>query len=303
MRLVDHVFAEFLCDGQSQTDILCMMEMYGLIAKFTPEDSKKAPTPAAVKYFVPAQLCSCPVTDLDTSPTDICPLFINFSDGFLPHGLFPQLVSRFISACPTLGCRDEPNLFQNLVRFILGESDLFLICKQSYVKVILQNKEQDVGLASQVRELLESILRSLSRDFVCLRNMRYEFCVTCPSCCDSNKVCTKHKVQSCAFIDCIHFLPISDDGRLICKRTFGARSRVTISGLEEWRGFSKKVIVLMTYQIILGNASKRVKEKERRDWGERKRHIPSFFHFCVLYLLSFLIFVGHAGNKKMKFRV
>ena len=252
MRLVDHVFAEFLCDGQSQTDILCMMEMYGLIAKFTPEDSKKAPTPAAVKYFVPAQLCSCPVTDLDTSPTDICPLFINFSDGFLPHGLFPQLVSRFISACPTLGCRDEPNLFQNLVRFILGESDLFLICKQSYVKVILQNKEQDVGLASQVRELLESILRSLSRDFVCLRNMRYEFCVTCPSCCDSNKVCTKHKVQSCAFIDCIHFLPISDDGKLICRKTFGSRSRVEVHGLEEWRGLSKKVIklILTSYSLL-----------------------------------------------------
>ena len=291
MRLVDHVFAEFLCDGQSQTDILCMMEMYGLIAKFTPEDSKKSPTPS-VKYFVPAQLCSCPVTDLDTSPTDICPLFINFSDGFLPHGLFPQLVSRFISACPTLGCRDEPNLFQNLVRFILGESDLFLICKQSYVKVILQNKEQDVGLASQVRELLESILCSLSRDFACLRNMRYEFCVTCPSCCNLNKVCTKHKVQSCAFMDCIHFLPISDDGKLICKRTFGARSRVTVSGLEEWRGFSEKVIVLMTYQIILGNASKLVKEKGRRDWGERKRYISSFFHLRVLRLLSFLIFLA-----------
>ena len=251
MRLVDHVFAEFLCDGQSQTDILCMMEMYGLIAKFTPEDSKKAPTSAAVKYFVPAQLCSCPVTDLDTSPTDICPLFINFSDGFLPHGLFPQLVSRFISACPTLGCRDEPNLFQNLVRFILGESDLFLICKQSYVKVILQNKEQDVGLPSQVRELLESILRSLSRDFVCLRNMRYEFCVTCPSCCDSNKVCTKHKVQSCAFIDCIHFLPISDDRKLICRKTFGSRSRVEVHGLEEWRGLSKKVIKLILTSFSL----------------------------------------------------
>ncbi|KAJ7370243.1 hypothetical protein OS493_033589 [Desmophyllum pertusum] len=74
MRLVDHVFAEFLCDGQSQSDILYMMEMYGLIARFTPESAgkdspesagKDSPESAgkdspAVKYFVPAQLCSCP---------------------------------------------------------------------------------------------------------------------------------------------------------------------------------------------------------------------------------------------------
>ena len=242
MRLVEHVFTEFLCDGQSQTDILCMMEMYGLIAKFTPENAEKSPS--AVKYFVPAQLCSCPETELDTSPTGVCPLYINFPDGFLPHGLFPQLVSRFISVCPALGCRDEPNLFQNLVRFILGGSDLFLICKQSFLKVILQNKEEDVGLAAQVRERLESILCSLSRDFACLRNMRYEFCVICPSCSHSSKACTKHKVQSCTHSDCVHFLPISDDGKLICRKTFGARSRVEVSGLEEWRGVSKKVIIL-----------------------------------------------------------
>lgn len=238
MRLVEHVFTEFLCDGQSQTDILCMMEMYGLIAKFTPENAEKSPS--AVKYFVPAQLCSCPETELDTAPTGVCPLYINFPDGFLPHGLFPQLVSRFISVCPALGCRDEPNLFQNLVRFILGGSDLFLICKQSFLKVILQNKEEDVGLAAQVRERLESILCSLSRDFACLRNMRYEFCVICPSCSHSSKACTKHKVQSCTHSDCVHFLPISHDGKLICRKTFGARSRVEVSGLKEWRGFSKK---------------------------------------------------------------
>lgn len=241
MRLVDHVFAEFLCDGQSQSDILCMMEMYGLIARFTPEGAAGKDSPA-VKYFVPAQLCSCPETELDTTCSGICPLYINFPDGFLPHGLFPQLVSRFISVCPELGCKDEPNLFQNLARFILGQTDLFLIGKQSFVKVILQTKESDEGdgLAVLVRERLESILSSLSNDFACLRNMSYEFSVACPSC--SDKVCTKHKTQSCTRSDCIHFLPISNDGKLICTKTFGARSRLEIPGLEEWRGSAKKVI-------------------------------------------------------------
>ena len=240
MRLVDHVFAEFLCDGQSQSDILCMMEMYGLIARFTPESTGKESV--AVKYFVPAQLCSCPEIELDTSFTGICSLYIYFPDGFLPHGLFPQLVSRFIAECPTLGCKDEPNLFQNLARFILGQTDLFLICKQSFVEVVLQTKESDNGngLAARVREQLESILSSLSRDFACLRNMCYEFCVACPSC--SAKACAKDKTQSYGHRECIHFLPISNDGKLICTKTFGARSRLDVPGLDEWRGSTKKVI-------------------------------------------------------------
>jgi len=238
MHLVDHVFNEFLCDGQSQSDILSMMEMYGLIARFTPESTDK--DSPAVKYFVPAQLCSCPEIDLDTSFTGICSLYIYFPDGFLPHGLFPQLVSRFIAGCPELGCKDEPNLFQNLARFILGQTDLFLICKQSFVEVVLQTKESDNGngVAALVRERLESILSSLSRDFACLRNMYYELCVACPSC--SAKVGAKHKTQSCAQSDCIHFLPISNDGKLICTKTFGARSRLDVPGLDEWRGSTSK---------------------------------------------------------------
>ena len=239
MRLVDHVFAEFLCDGQSQSDILGMMQMYGLIARFTPESADK--DSQTVKYFVPAQLCSCPEIDMDTASSGICSLYIYFPDGFLPHGLFPQLVSRFIAGCSELGCKDEPNLFQNLARFILDDTDLFLVCKQSFVEVNLQKEKSDSGdgLAALVRERLETILRSLSRDFACLRNMRYEFCVACPSC--SGKVCPRHKTQSCVHGDCIHFLPISKDGKLICKKTFGARSRLDVPGLDEWRGSTRKV--------------------------------------------------------------
>ncbi|KAJ7370244.1 hypothetical protein OS493_033590 [Desmophyllum pertusum] len=57
----------------------------------------------------------------------------------------------------------------------------------------------------------------------------------------SNKVCTKHRTQSCAHSDCTHFLPIANDGKLICTKTFGARSRLEIPGLEEWRGSARKI--------------------------------------------------------------
>lgn len=244
MRLVQHVFAEFLCDGQSQTDILSMMEMYGLIAKFTPKITDSSLSPD-VKYFVPAQLCSCPeLDDLDKLACSICPLYILFPDGFLPHGLFPQLVSRLISICSELGCTEEPNLFRNLVRFMLGGNDLFLICKQSFVKVIIVEKETDQQgneVACKVRERLESVLCNLANDFACLRHMRYEFCVVCPSCSSPSKACTKHRVQLCPLSDCMHFLPISKAGKLICRKTFGASSLVEVPGLEEWRGSSKKI--------------------------------------------------------------
>ena len=36
MELVDHVFADFIQKGLSKQDILDMMELYGLIAKYSP---------------------------------------------------------------------------------------------------------------------------------------------------------------------------------------------------------------------------------------------------------------------------
>mgnify|MGYP001795988494 CR=1 FL=1 len=49
-------------------------------------------TPDA-KYFVPAQLRSSPDKLLDVQPSenDPCSLYVHFLDGFLPHGLFPQV--------------------------------------------------------------------------------------------------------------------------------------------------------------------------------------------------------------------
>lgn len=257
MRLVDHVFSEFLCDGQLQTDILSMMETYGLIAKFTSKNAETTSSPP-VKYFVPAQLCSCPEwSGLDQLVYSIPPLYIHFPDGFLPNGLFPHLVSRLISVCSELGCTEEPNLFQNLVRFILDGSDLFFICKQSFVKVIIAEREadqRDNGLAHKVRECLESILHSLANDFACLRYMRYQFCVMCPACSAAGEARVKHGAQSCSLSDCIHFLPICKEGNLICKKKFGARSRVDIPGLDEWRGSARKVVylgIIMIGEVIL----------------------------------------------------
>ncbi|KAJ7370513.1 hypothetical protein OS493_031795 [Desmophyllum pertusum] len=113
MELVDHVFSRFIQQGIIKEDILDMMEQFGLIAKFSP-------SPADVKYFVPALLSSSPesICKMEPSPTDPCPLYLHFVDGFVPHGLFPQLVARSIRWCgETWPMEHPPTLYQNGARF------------------------------------------------------------------------------------------------------------------------------------------------------------------------------------------
>ncbi|RMX46704.1 hypothetical protein pdam_00015683, partial [Pocillopora damicornis] len=91
MELVDHVFSSFIDQGIIREDILDMMEQFGLIAKFSASLTDE-------KYFVPAQLKSPPeeLCKMEPSSTDPCPLYLIFVHGFVPHGLFLQLVSRSI---------------------------------------------------------------------------------------------------------------------------------------------------------------------------------------------------------------
>lgn len=143
MCLVQYVFVEFLCDGQFQIDIFFMMEMYGLIVKFMFKiiDSFLL---LDVKYFVLVQFCFClELDDFDKFVCSICLFYIFFFDGFFLYGFFLQFVFCLILICLEFGCIEEFNLFCNLVRFMLGGNDLFLICKQFFVKVIIVEKEID----------------------------------------------------------------------------------------------------------------------------------------------------------------
>ncbi|KAJ7326032.1 hypothetical protein OS493_028755 [Desmophyllum pertusum] len=85
MTLADHVFADFIQKGLSMEDILDMMELYGLIAKFS---FLPAVGEHEQRYFVPAQLRSSPsgLCMMEPSNSDPCPLYLHFLDGFVPHG-------------------------------------------------------------------------------------------------------------------------------------------------------------------------------------------------------------------------
>ena len=243
MELVDHVFSNFIDRGIIREDILDMMEQFGLIAKFSASLTDE-------KYFVPAQLKSSPeeLCKMEPSSTDPCPLYLLFVHGFVPHGLFLQLVSRSIRWCSKTWATHQPSLYQNGAWFIIGKDihDFVLICKTGFVKVILRQREvqshQVVGqnsikLAPLVREFLEDTLKNLSQEMTYLRGLRYRLCVACPYCHEgaeeTRRACSDHVKTTCTHKDCFHLIDANEGQPDICKRK-PCNKVEPVSGLKNW---------------------------------------------------------------------
>ena len=238
MKLVDHVFSKFIHQGLVKEDILDMMEQFGLIAKFSA-------SPTDVKYFVPAQLKSPPeeLAKMETSPTDPCPLYLHFVNGFVPHGFFSQFVSRSISWCSKIGSVQPPNLYLDGAWFVVGRQiihDMILICKKKFIRIALkQRTEEAVSVstspetARSVRLFVEDILQDLLKQFQHLGNLRYQFCVACPYCLQGRQVCANHSQAFCTHGDCLHLLEIKKGERLICMKSVTDKV-LTVRGLENW---------------------------------------------------------------------
>lgn len=223
-----------------------MMEQFGLIAKFSP-------TPTNVKYFVPAQLKSSPeaICKLEPSLSDPCPLYLNFVDGFVPHGLFTQLVSRTMSWCCEKWLTPLPNLYQNGAWFGLIEGqviyDLILLCKKSFIKVVLKQRAQDeeVSLASSVevamlvRVFLDDTLQKLSHELPCLSGLQYDLCIACPYC---QQECKNHRQVSCTHEDCLHLLEIKRGQQLICEKNICDKV-LSVQGMEKWLSQRKSQVL------------------------------------------------------------
>ena len=242
MELVDVVFSKFIQQGIVKDDILDMMERFGLIAKFST-------SPSDMKYFVPAQLKTPPkdLCEITPSHSDPCPLYIHFVHGFVPHGLFSQLVSRFIGWCCKTWPLQHPKLYQNGAWFVIGKQihDLIIICKKRFIKIILRQKMQShqvsaeklKELATQVREFVDETLQTLSQELPYLSGLQYELCVACPYCHQvregAGQECANHGRVSCDDEECFHLLKMKEDQSLICMETFCDEVR-TVCGLEKW---------------------------------------------------------------------
>ena len=220
-----------------------MMERYALIAKFSclpPGSSHEQ------RYFVPSQLTSSPsgLYEIKPSQTDPCTLYLHFLDGFVPHGLFPQLLSRFMGWCSQRGPK-PPQLYHNGGRFYIGVQTIFdlnLVCRKRYIKIVLKQRNPALGgqssttiseTAVEVRTFLMSTLQGMSRDLSWLSNLRYELCVACPCCLPSSGQCIKHKSVCCSHDDCLHLLKVVPEEALICPKSL-SEEIIQVDGLEKW---------------------------------------------------------------------
>ena len=265
MALVDHVFAEYIQKGLSKQDILEMMELYGLIAKFSCISSASE---HEQRYFVPAQLRSSPsgLCEIKPSESDPCILYIHFLDGFVPHGLFPQVLSRCIGWCSEHGLKQTPQLFNNGARLFIGMQtifDLILVCRKRFIKIILKRRNPassgppataaGAKMAAEVRTFMEATLDGLSRDLSWLRNLRYELCVACTYCSQSGEQCSKHRSLCCTHDDCLHLLRLLPEEELICPKSFNDET-VKVRGSEKWFEVHKAAVGKFLDHLNLGRS-------------------------------------------------
>ena len=239
MELVDRVFSKFIQQGLVKEDILDMMEQFGLIAKFSA-------SPTDVKYFVPCQLKSPPlqIAKMEPSPTDPCPLYLHFVDGFVPHGFFSQFVSRSIAWCSKTGSVQPPNLYRDGAWFVVGRQtihDMIVSCKKKFIKISLKQRTEEEAVpvstspetARSVRLFVEDTLQDLVQQFQYLGGLQYEFCVACPYCLQGSQECVNHSRTLCTHEDCLHLLEIKEGERLICMKNVSDKV-LTVRGLEKW---------------------------------------------------------------------
>ena len=259
MKLVEHVFDAPDKRGLKKKDILDLMERFGLIAKFVPDSKTQV-----ARYFVPAQLTKpLPPELCEKKPSgcDPCLLYVTFGDGFVPHGLFPQLLATCIAWCSERGFREEPCLYSDGARFFIGKQymySLVLICRKRSIKVVLTKMVNSASESShtaskdlepwEVRDFLDVTLADFSKKLHWLRNLSYDWCVPCTVC-----QCDQHNCKSgcCTNEECLHLHPVhSCDKLIVCKRSSG-HEIVKIPGLGKWFRAKIEVKILSSKNVMV----------------------------------------------------
>lgn len=252
-KLVDRILDGFSL--KCKEDILSLMEHFGLIAKFS--------TSCGENYFVPAQMRagieSFPA--FEPSSSDPCPLYIAFDTaGFVPHGLFPQIVCRSISWISEMEApyrrlrkhcgKGDIKLCQNGAFFIIRRDvtthRLELVCKKRFIKVVLKKEgkthqfpdDSSNEMATQVRKFLENTLKVLAEKFRYLHGLKYSLRVACPSCVVKDQECTKCGKLCCKQDTCLDLIYLDD--QMFCTDTHEA---IKVNGIEQW--FSKRTTEVM----------------------------------------------------------
>ena len=249
MELVDHVFSEFCQQGVIKEDILEMMMKFGLIVQF-------AVSPTEEKYFVPCQLRS-PSDNLyieEPSPGDPCPLYLDFPRmGYVPHGLYLQLVSRCTKWCSTSGFKEPPELYDGASLFFIGKElthHMMLVYKKRFIKIVLKQIRRNDGSSCEpvsakevpirVRTFLNEMMQSLPEALPWLDNVAYELCVKCPYCLKVEKPCDNHGQFPCHDERCLCLMTVKPDGSCGYCTTSHLDEILPLPELKRWFSSSRE---------------------------------------------------------------
>jgi len=152
-----------------------------------------------------------------------------------------------------------PELYQNgAMFFFIGKQrifDLILICRKSFIKIILTRNPQasapssteSATKAREVRVFFEDTLTDMSQELSWLRNLSYKLCVECTHCLKCTEPCSRHSSIRCADDDCLRtrLIPLRPEEQLICRKNY-LRERIEIPGLEKWLQAHKNEVKILS---------------------------------------------------------
>lgn len=234
-KLLEHVWSPLLDQEETSESLIAIMERLGLLYPWPSSNAS-----CSKQYLVPSMLLSPPpegIVEVINS-AEIPSLFLTFENDFVPPGLFTRLVLQFSQwVKDKYESPVDPQLHHNFARFYISEEkncSVILLCRSLSIEVLVHNKWNSdrysidslevtdslsvdvsydtVRCARAVGRKLGLILESMRKEFLWLKNMKYELSVACPVCCQGGKVnyCHTHDTQDCKQEECLHFRPLSE---------------------------------------------------------------------------------------------
>ena len=252
-RLLVHEWKSLIDMYSKETcgTLIALMERFSLLCPWPSDGEHK-------QYLVPSMLMSPPSDDLVEllSSVRIPSLFVRFDLGRVPPGLFTRLVLQFYQWCnEEWKSQIQPQLFSNFARFHIVPDQgvsIIIMCHSSSIEIAFHDGSdfcgvKEAGFIADYSNLATSraihwqlrlILECMRREFSWLKHMRYEMCVCCPVCSQSDAVrCRTHDVRGC---ECLHLLSESELQKCqYCTRPgFRGNRRIRIKMFAPWFSFT-----------------------------------------------------------------
>ena len=174
-------------------NVVSLLEHLSILTPSQPADSMQGPS-----YFMPCVLKSARAEDLAVirSDSDPAPLMLRYECGYVPVGVFPAMITNLVSQQRNIGWEIvEEGLRKNRVQFTVGKDfdTVTLISHPRFFEVVVtRNEDFEIStesLCSEVLNVVESTLNSVTSRMNYNFSMGYKFGFECPVHSATNHLC------------------------------------------------------------------------------------------------------------------